>query len=50
MIEGYIEFYLPVWVYVAIIVIGIVAYFAINMLHVKKVKNIPMSEALKNRE
>ena len=50
MIEGYIEFYLPVWVYIAIIVIGIVAYFAINMLHIKKVKSISLSEALKNRE
>ena len=50
MIEGYIYFYLPIWVYIAIIVIGIVAYFAINMLHVKKVKKIPMREALKNRE
>ncbi len=50
MVEGYISFYLPAWVYVAIIVIGIVAYFAINALHVRKVKRIPMSEALKNRE
>lgn len=50
MVEGYIPFYLPVWIYVAIIVIGIVAYFAVNALHVRKVKHIPMSEALKNRE
>lgn len=50
MVEGYIPFYLPVWIYVAIIVIGIVAYFAVNALHVRKVKHISMSEALKNRE
>ena len=50
MVEGYIPFYLPAWVYIAIIVIGIVAYFTVNTLHVRKVKNIPMSEALKNRE
>lgn len=49
-IEGYIEFYLPFWVYAAIIVIGIVAYFVINARHVYKVKKIPMSDALKNRE
>ncbi|MDD5936694.1 MAG: hypothetical protein PUC65_14210, partial [Clostridiales bacterium] len=50
MIEGYLPFYLPIWVYIAIIVIGIVAYFAVNALHIRKVNKIPMSEALKNRE
>lgn len=50
MVEGYIEFYLPPWVYIAIIVTGIVAYFIINTMHVYKVKKIPMSAALKNRE
>ena len=50
MVEGYMPFYLPGWVYAAIILIGIAAYFAINAFHIKKVKSIPMSEALKNRE
>jgi putative ABC transport system permease protein len=50
MIEGHIPFYLPMWVYIAIIVIGILAYFAINALHVRKVRRIHMSEAMKNRE
>ena len=50
MIEGYISFYLPSWVYAAIIIIGIVAYFAINAIHIRKIRQIPMSEALKNRE
>lgn len=50
MIDGYISFYLPVRVYVEIVVIGIVAYLGINALHVRSVKRIPMSEALKNRE
>lgn len=50
MIEGHISFYLPMWVYVAIVAVGIVAYYAINAIHVRKVKAIPMSEALKNRE
>lgn len=49
-IEGYIEFYLPFWVYAAIIGIGIVAYLVINARHVYKVKKIPMSDALKDRE
>ncbi|MBQ6814593.1 MAG: ABC transporter permease [Lachnospiraceae bacterium] len=50
MIEGHISFYLPMWVYVAIVIIGIVAYYAVNAVHIRKVKAIPMSEALKNRE
>lgn len=50
LMEGYIEFYLPFWVYAAIIGIGIAAYFVINGLHIYKVRKIPMSEALKNRD
>ena len=50
MVEGYIPFYLPAWVYVAIVMIGILSYFVINAFHLRKVKKIPMSEALKNRE
>lgn len=50
MIEGYIKFYLPTYVYFEIVIIGIVAYMCINTLHVYGVKKIPMTEALKNRE
>ena len=50
MIEGYVPFYLPAWVYVFIAVVGIGAYFVINSFHVRKVQRIPMSDALKNRE
>lgn len=50
LMEGYIEFYLPFWVYATIIALGIVAYFLINGVHVYKVKKIPMSEALKDRD
>lgn len=50
MIDSYIAFYLPVSVYIEIIVIGIIAYLCINTLHVYSVKKIPMTEALKNRE
>ena len=50
MIEGYMEFYLPAYVYVEIIVIGLVAYYAINALHMRSINKIPMTEALKNRE
>ena len=50
MIEGYIKFYLPTYVYFEIVIIGIVAYMCINALHMYDVKKIPMTEALKNRE
>lgn len=50
LIEGYIEFYLPTYIYAEIIVIGIVAYYAINALHVRSINKIPMTDALKNRE
>lgn len=50
MIEGYLEFYLPATVYVEIVVIGLLAYFCINALHIRGIGRIPMTEALKNRE
>lgn len=50
LMEGYLEFYLPLWVYITIIGIGIIAYFVINGLHIYKVRKIPMSEALKDRD
>ncbi len=50
MIEGYIGFYLPHYIYLEIVLIGLVAYFAINALHLKKINKIPMADALKNRE
>ncbi|HHV29278.1 MAG TPA: ABC transporter permease [Clostridium sp.] len=50
LIEGYMDFYLPVSVYVKIVITGALAYFVINALHLQKVKRIPMNEALKNRE
>ncbi len=50
MIDGYIAFYLPISVYVKIVLIGIVAYFAINTLHMLSLKKITMANALKNRE
>lgn len=50
LIEGYLDFFLPAAVYINIVIVGAAAYFGINMLHMKKVKSIPMNESLKNRE
>lgn len=50
MIDGYISFYIPIKVYVEIILIGALSYFAINRFNYGKVKKIKMSDALKTRE
>ena len=50
LLDGYLEFYLPVRVYIEIVIIGLVSYFAINATHVWGIKKIPMTDALKNRE
>lgn len=50
LIEGYMAFYLPVWVYIVIILTGVVSYFVINAFNIQSVKRIPMTDALKNRE
>lgn len=49
-IEGYLEFYVPPYIYGVIVLTGIISYFAINSLHIRKVKKIQANEALKNRE
>lgn len=49
-IEGYLPFYLPSYVYFEIVGIGLISYLVINFLHVRKVNNIDLSLALKERE
>ena len=49
-ISGYIPIYIPVYLFVEIIVIGMASYFIINFFHKKKVDRIKMADALKNRE
>lgn len=50
LIDGYLDFYLPIYVYILIIVIGVVTYGLITLLHLRSINKIPMSDALKNRE
>jgi len=50
MIDGYLDFYLPIYVYGLIIGIGVVVYGLITLLHLSSINKIPMSDALKNRE
>ena len=49
-ISGYIPIYIPVYLFVEIVVIGMASYFIINFFHKKKVDRIEMADALKNRE
>lgn len=49
-ISGYIPIYIPAYLYVWIVVIGMASYFIINYFHKKKVSQIEMADSLKNRE
>lgn len=49
-ISGYIPIYVPVYLFIEIVVIGMASYFIINFFHKKKVDRIEMADALKNRE
>lgn len=49
-VNGYLEVFVPWYLYIASIIVGIVSYIAINYLHMRDVNKIKMSEALKNRE
>ena len=49
-ISGYIPIYIPMYLYLEIIVIGMATYFIINFFHKKKIDGIEMAAALKNRE
>lgn len=48
--SGYIEPFIPWYLYVIIVVIGLLSYFVINTFHVIKVNHINMTEAMKSRE
>lgn len=49
-VNGHLEVFVPWYLYITAIVVGIVSYIAINYLHMRDVNKIKMSEALKNRE
>lgn len=49
-VNGYMEVSVPWYLYIALIIIGVMSYIIINHFHMRDVNNIKMSEALKNRE
>lgn len=48
--NGYMDIFIPAYLYVAIVAIGVISYLVINYFHVQRVKRIRMAEALKNRD
>lgn len=49
-IEGYVEVFIPLYVFAMVIGIGIATYFVINKFHMNKINKISMGDALKDRE
>lgn len=49
-INGWITYYIAPWIYPSMVVIGIVCYLFVSMLQSRRIKKIPMSQALKNME
>ncbi len=47
---GWVPFYIPLYIYVLAAVLGIAAYAIVAFVQMKKVKKIPMTDALKNVE
>ena len=48
--SGYMDIITPWWLYAVLIALGFISYFAVNLQNVRRVKNIPMEQALKARE
>lgn len=49
-INGWMTFYIAPWIYPALLGIGVVCYIVVHLLQMKKIRKIPMSQALKNME
>jgi len=49
-VSGYLPIYIPWYLYLEIVAAGLLSYFLINFFHVKRIKKIKLTAALKNRE
>ncbi|WP_165835547.1 ABC transporter permease [Ruminiclostridium sufflavum] len=49
-ISGYLDIYIPLYLYLIIVAAGILSYFVINFFHIRRVNKIEMSLALKDKE
>lgn len=50
LIDAYFRIDMPVEIYIYVIIAGIVTYFFVNTLHLRRIRRIPGCEALKTRE
>ena len=48
--HGYLPVYLPLYLYPLIVAIGLASYLGINFLQLRRINQIPLAAALKNRE
>lgn len=49
-INGWLTFYIAPWIYPAMLGIGVMCYLLVHLIQMKKVRKIPMAQALKNME
>ena len=49
-INGWLEFYIAPWIYPAMLGIGIFCYYIVHLIQMKKIRKVPLSQALKNVE
>lgn len=47
---GWLTYYIAPWIYPVMFVIGVVCYLLVHWLQLRKIRRIPMSQALKNIE
>jgi putative ABC transport system permease protein len=49
-INGWLTFYIAPWIYPAMLGIGVVCYLFVYLIQMKKIRKIPMAQALKDME
>jgi putative ABC transport system permease protein len=49
-VNGFMDILAPWWVYTIMVALGLMSYLVVNLLNVRRVKNIPMEQALKAKE
>lgn len=49
-INGWLTFYIAPWIYPSMLIIGIICYLVVHLILMRKVRKVPMTDALKNVE
>ncbi len=48
--SGWLPLYIPIWVYVKMFALGVVTYAVVGVIEYRRIRKVPMDEALKNVE